>query len=610
MHEALGRVGYLGPEFRPAWSGARIGGTAVTVLCWPGDNLMIHVAVEQCRPGDVLVVATNSPSTDGLFGELFATALAHRGVRGVVLGCGVRDVAELQEMGFPAWSRAVSAQGSVKATAGAVNVPVVLGGQRICAGDVVVADDDGVMVVPRADVPRALTASQARIDKEAASRAAFQQGELGLDRYGLRDKLPGLRHRVRPLREVRRGSGMTLRRERRPLPRCSAAARPGGSTSRRRTFPPTPAARDDLLLRLMGTPDPRQIDGLGGATTLTSKVAVVSPSDDPDVDVDYLFLQLGVDEATVSDLQNCGNILAGVGPFAVERGLVPAGDAETSVRIRMVNSDSVAVATFPTPGGQVEYRGDVAIAGVPGTAAPVVLAFADTEGSATGALLPTGNVRDTVEGIEVTCVDNGMPVVLALAESFGLTGYEPHEQLAADAALLERIDAFRRKAAELMGMGDVSRASVPKTVLLARRARRRAGLHPVVHPGAAAHLDRRPGRGQRRHRDAAARRGRARADRRLAAGHLAGRRRAPDRPPAGRRRRRRRGRRRRGWSAPASSAPPASCSTAPRSRGPEPHARNGVPPCLRCTTSRTSPTSSCSPTSRRRASTSTCATSG
>ena len=190
VHEALGRVGYLGPEFRPAWPGARIGGTAVTVLCWPGDNLMVHVAVEQCRPGDVLVVATNSPSTDGLFGELFATALAARGVRGVVLGCGVRDVAELREMGFPAWSRAVSAQGSVKATAGAVNVPVVLGGQTIHPGDVVVADDDGVAVVPRADVGRALTASRARLDKEAASRDAFAAGELGLDRYGLRDRLP------------------------------------------------------------------------------------------------------------------------------------------------------------------------------------------------------------------------------------------------------------------------------------------------------------------------------------------------------------------------------------------------------------------------------------
>jgi 4-oxalomesaconate tautomerase len=245
-----------------------------------------------------------------------------------------------------------------------------------------------------------------------------------------------------------------------------------GGTSRGLFFeagdlPDDPAARDDLLLRLMGTPDPRQIDGLGGATTLTSKVAVVSRSDDPEIDVDYLFLQLGVDEPTVSDRQNCGNILAGVGPFAVERGLVPAADGETSVRIRMVNSDSVAVATFPTPGGRVDYRGDVAIAGVPGTAAAVVLDFADTEGSATGALLPTGHVTDVVEGVEVTCVDNGMPVVLARAASFGLTGYETHEELAADAALLERVDVFRRKAAELMGMGDVSSASVPKTVLLA-----------------------------------------------------------------------------------------------------------------------------------------------
>lgn len=189
VHEALGRVGYLGPEFRPAWQGAHLGGTAVTVLCWPGDNLMIHVAVEQCRPGDVLVVATNSPSTDGLFGELFATALAHRGVRGAVLGCGVRDVGELRGMGFPVWSRAVSAQGSVKATAGAVNVPIVLGGQTVCPGDVLAADDDGVVVVPRADVARGLSASQARVEKEAVNRAAFQEGQLGLDRYGLRDRL-------------------------------------------------------------------------------------------------------------------------------------------------------------------------------------------------------------------------------------------------------------------------------------------------------------------------------------------------------------------------------------------------------------------------------------
>jgi 4-hydroxy-4-methyl-2-oxoglutarate aldolase len=192
VHEALGRVGFLGPDLRPAWPGARIGGTAVTVLCWPGDNLMIHVAVEQCGPGDVLVVATNSPSTDGLFGELFATALQRRGVRGAVLGCGVRDVADLREMRFPVWSRAVSAQGTVKATAGAVNVPIVLGGQTVRPGDVVVADDDGVTLVPRGDILRALTASQARVEKEAATRAAFRDGELGLDRYGLRARLADL----------------------------------------------------------------------------------------------------------------------------------------------------------------------------------------------------------------------------------------------------------------------------------------------------------------------------------------------------------------------------------------------------------------------------------
>ncbi|MCU7728213.1 4-oxalomesaconate tautomerase [Actinoplanes sp. KI2] len=245
-----------------------------------------------------------------------------------------------------------------------------------------------------------------------------------------------------------------------------------GGTSRGLYFEPgdlpaDPAERDDLLLRLMGTPDPRQIDGLGGSTSLTSKVAVVSRAAHDTADIDYLFLQLGVDQPTVSTQQNCGNILAGVGPFAVERGLVPAGPDETSVRIRMVNSDSVAVATFATPGGRVEYRGDTVISGVPGGAAPVVLAFAGTEGSATGSLLPTGQVRDQIDGIEVTCVDNGMPVVLATAESFGLTGYETHERLAADQPLLGQIDEFRRKAGQLMGLGDPDGTSVPKTVLLA-----------------------------------------------------------------------------------------------------------------------------------------------
>src|SRR6478672_4739797 len=159
VHEAMGRTGLAGPRFRPIQSGVRAAGTAVTVVCWPGDNLMIHVAVEQCAPGDILVVTTNSPSTDGLFGELFATALQARGVHGLVIDAGVRDVADSRDMGFLAWSTAVSAQGTVKATAGAVNIPITLGNTRVSPGDVVVADDDGVVIVPRDDVDATLTAS-------------------------------------------------------------------------------------------------------------------------------------------------------------------------------------------------------------------------------------------------------------------------------------------------------------------------------------------------------------------------------------------------------------------------------------------------------------------
>lgn len=226
--------------------------------------------------------------------------------------------------------------------------------------------------------------------------------------------------------------------------------------------------RDDLLLRIIGSPDPRQIDGIGGAQPLTSKVAVVSRSTEPDVDVDYLFLQLGVEEATVSDRQNCGNLLAGVGPFAVESGLVAAGDDETVVRIRMVNSDSIAVATFGTPGGSVEYAGETAISGVPGTAAPILLDFAGTEGSAGHGLLPTGRLVDEIDGVRVTCIDNGMPVVVVRADDLGATGYEPVDSLAADAALRERVQSLRLDAAERMSLGDVRDAPVPKTTLVAR----------------------------------------------------------------------------------------------------------------------------------------------
>ncbi|MFF3378839.1 4-carboxy-4-hydroxy-2-oxoadipate aldolase/oxaloacetate decarboxylase [Streptomyces sp. NPDC002680] len=189
VHEALGRTGLLGPSLRPIQQDVRIAGTAVTALCWPGDNLMIHAAVEQCAEGDILVVTTTSPSTDGLFGELFATALRRRGVRGLVINTGVRDTAELRAMDFPVWSAAVSAQGTVKATGGSVNVPIVVGGRQIHPGDVIIADDDGVMVVPRLRSAEAVKASEARIAKEEASRLAFADGQLGLDRYGLRETL-------------------------------------------------------------------------------------------------------------------------------------------------------------------------------------------------------------------------------------------------------------------------------------------------------------------------------------------------------------------------------------------------------------------------------------
>ncbi|HEY3869317.1 MAG TPA: 4-oxalomesaconate tautomerase [Actinocrinis sp.] len=232
-------------------------------------------------------------------------------------------------------------------------------------------------------------------------------------------------------------------------------------------LPADAGARDDLLLRIMGSPDPRQIDGVGGAHPLTSKVAVVSAAAGPDRDVDYLFLQLGVGEPTVTDRQNCGNLLAGVGQFAVERGLVSAGPERTAVRIRMVNSDSIAVSTFATSGGRIDYSGTTAISGVPGTAARVSLDFADTEGSACGSLLPTGHARTEIDGVAVTCVDNGMPVVVARAADLGITGYEPVGDLAADSALTDRIQALRVKAGALMGLGDVTGAPVPKTTLVA-----------------------------------------------------------------------------------------------------------------------------------------------
>lgn len=224
--------------------------------------------------------------------------------------------------------------------------------------------------------------------------------------------------------------------------------------------------RDRLLLAVMGSPDIRQIDGLGGADSLTSKVAVIGPATRPDADVDYLFLQVVVNEPRVDASQNCGNMLAGVGPFAIENGLVPAAADRTRVRIHMVNTQSIAVADVLTPGGVVQYDGDAAIDGVPGTAAPILLDFLDIAGSSCGALLPTGNALDVIEGVQVTLIDNGMPVVLMRAADLGKTGGESPAELEGDTALKARVEAIRLEAGRRMNLGDVTRKTVPKMCLI------------------------------------------------------------------------------------------------------------------------------------------------
>jgi 4-oxalomesaconate tautomerase len=231
-------------------------------------------------------------------------------------------------------------------------------------------------------------------------------------------------------------------------------------------LPAETAARDAFLLAVMGSPDPNQIDGMGGADPLTSKVAVVSKSARDGVDVDYLFLQVFVDQAIVTDAQNCGNILAGVGPFAIERGLVAATGDETNVSIYMENTGQIAVATVQTPGGVVTYAGDARIDGVPGSHAPVPLEFRDTAGSSCGALLPSGNAVDIVNGVPVTLIDNGMPCVVMKAVDVGITGTEDRDWLDANTELKARIEAIRLAVGERMNLGDVKEKSVPKMMLV------------------------------------------------------------------------------------------------------------------------------------------------
>jgi 4-oxalomesaconate tautomerase len=232
-------------------------------------------------------------------------------------------------------------------------------------------------------------------------------------------------------------------------------------------LPSSREERDALLLSIMGSPHPDQIDGIGGGHPLRSKVAIVARSTEPGADVDFLFAQVVVDKPVVDTSPNCGNILSGVGPFAIERGLVQARDGATTVRVRTLNTGTVAELVISTPGGAVSYQGEARIDGVPGTSAPILVNFMDVAGSVCGALLPIGNPSDVIEGIRVTCIDNGMPVVVIPAASVGRTGYETVAQLNADAELKARLEALRQAAGPLMGLGNVSEAVIPKLSLIA-----------------------------------------------------------------------------------------------------------------------------------------------
>ena len=227
------------------------------------------------------------------------------------------------------------------------------------------------------------------------------------------------------------------------------------------------ARRDAFLLAVMGSPDKRQIDGLGGGHPLTSKVAIVSLSNEPGCDIDFLFAQVGIDTASVDTTPNCGNILAGIGPFALARGLAKANGARTTVRVRTINTGTIAELTMDTPDGEASAQGRARIDGVPGTSAPIDIAFLDAAGSVCSVLLPTGNVVDEVEGVPCTLIDNGMPVIVLRAADVGRTGYEPREQLDKDTELKARIERIRLAAGPLMNLGDVSQKVVPKIALVA-----------------------------------------------------------------------------------------------------------------------------------------------
>ncbi|MCJ8520892.1 4-oxalomesaconate tautomerase [Pseudorhizobium tarimense] len=240
-----------------------------------------------------------------------------------------------------------------------------------------------------------------------------------------------------------------------------------GPYFRRSDLPQDQEHLAEVLMAVVGAGHPLNIDGIGGGNAVTTKVAMLSISARDDCDVDYFFAQVAVEKREVDFRPTCGNILVGVGPAAIEMGLVPAQDGETTVRIHAVNTGAVVEARVRTPAGRVSYDGDLAIAGVPGTAAPIPLGFMETVGSVTGALLPSGNLRDTIEGIEVTCMDVAMPVMMARADAFGLTGYESQAELDENREFYSRVEAIRIRAGQLMGLGDVTKSVTPKVTLLA-----------------------------------------------------------------------------------------------------------------------------------------------